>query len=90
MELTDLPNVGKVLVSNLNEIGIHTPEALCKEGSMNVFIKIREQVDSGACLSMLYGIQGAIEGIPYTRLSDMTKLELRAFYHSLDGKQLAK
>lgn len=84
MELKDLPNVGNVLVSNLNEIGIHTPEELYKEGSMNVFIKIREQVDAGACLSMLYGIQGAIEGISYTKLSDMTKLELRAFYHSLD------
>jgi DNA transformation protein len=41
------------------------------------------QVDPGACLHMLYGIQGAIDGIPDKFLSAQTKEHLRLFYKTL-------
>jgi DNA transformation protein and related proteins len=83
MDLLDMPNVGKVLAKNLNAVDIHTPEQLRGVGSKDAFLRIRTTADPGACLHMLYGIQGAIEGIPDGRLSDATKEELKSFYRSL-------
>ncbi len=81
--LSVLPNVGKVLEQNLNEIGIHTLEQLVETGSKEAFLRIRREVDTGACLHMLYGIQGAVEHVKYTQLSEETKKELKDFYNSL-------
>ncbi len=81
--LSGLPNVGKVLENSLIRVGIETPEQLRSAGAEEAFIRIRIHVDSGACLHMLYGIQGAIEGKRYTQLSDGTKKRLRQFYNGL-------
>lgn len=83
MDLLDLPNVGAVLARNLRAVDIHTPEQLKDMGGKEAFLRIRTAVDPGACLHMLYGIQGAIEGIPDSRLSDATKEELKRFYRDL-------
>ncbi len=82
-ELSSLPNVGRVLESNLNAIGIHTAEQLIQMGSKEAFIRIRLSVDEGACLHMLYGIQGAIENVRYTQLSESTKCDLKEFYNEV-------
>jgi len=81
-KLSDLPNIGKVLEKNLNDIGVYTQKQLREIGSKNAFIYIR-LIDSGACLHMLYGIQGAIEGIRYTQLAESTKQDLKRFFNSL-------
>lgn len=81
-ELTKLPNVGKVLEKNLNEIGIYTEHQLRETGSKEVFIRIR-MIDPGACLHMLYGLQGAIEGVRDSLLPESTKRELKEFYKNL-------
>lgn len=81
--LSTLPNVGKVLEDNLLRIGVETPEQLRNMGAEEVFIQIRAQVDPGACLHMLYGLQGAIDGVPDKFLSEETKNKLKAFYKTL-------
>lgn len=81
--LADLPNVGKVLENNLLQIGIETPEQLSKMGAKEAFIRIRTQVDPEACLHMLYGLQGAIDGIPDKFLSDNIKEKLKKYYKTL-------
>ena len=81
--LSDLPNVGKVLEDNLRKINIEPPEQLRQIGAEEAFFRIRMVVDPGAWLHMLYGIQGAIEGIPDKFLSDQTKERLRLFYITL-------
>lgn len=81
--LSSLPNVGKVLEKNLNAIGVHTSEQLVQMGSKEAFLRIRLEVDGGACLHMLYGIQGAIENIRDTQLAENTKQDLKEFYNSL-------
>ena len=83
-ELSRLPNVGKVLECYLLQIGIETPEQLRSAGAEEVFIRIRTQVDSDACLHMLYGIQGAIDGIRDISLHDDVKQKLKAFYKTLE------
>lgn len=81
--LSSLPNVGKVLENNLKAIGVHTPEQLVQMGSKEAFLRIRLEVDDQACLHMLYGIEGAIENIRDTGLSENTKKDLKEFYNSL-------
>lgn len=81
-DLSGLPNIGKVLEKNLNDIGVYTQEQLVEMGSKDAFIRIK-LMDDGACLHMLYGIQGAIEGIRYTQLSESTRQDLKRFFKSL-------
>ncbi len=80
--LMDLPNVGKVLEDLLNQIGVHTYEELSAMGSKQAFLKIRQK-DSSACLHMLYGLEGAIEGIKDSLLSREVKEDLKEFYRAL-------
>lgn len=82
-ELSRLPNVGRVLEENLLAVGIETPEQLAEVGAKEAFLRIRLQRDPGACLHMLYGIQGAIDGIPDKLLPPDTKQDLRVFFHRL-------
>ncbi|SDE00896.1 TfoX/Sxy family protein [Sporomusa acidovorans] len=81
-KLTTLPNIGKVLEANLVAVGIETPEQLRAIGAKEAFQRIRLQRDPGACLHMLYGIQGAILGIPDKHLSPDTKQELKTFFNT--------
>jgi len=80
--IASLPNVGKVLEKNLNEIGIYTIKQLRETGCKEAFIRIRT-IDPGACLHMLCGLQGAIDGIKYTLLPDSTKSDLKEFFKNL-------
>lgn len=89
-DLTALPNVGAVLERSLLEVGISTPEELRSVGSREAFSRIRMTVDSGACLHMLYGIEGAVRGIPDRELPDGEKESLRAFFRSLEAGAAAR
>ena len=83
-ELQALPNVGKVLAEHLTAIGIKSPEDLKKSGTEATFLKIRMQRDAGACLHMLYGIEGAIQEISKKNLPAERKQQLLQFYQSLE------
>jgi len=85
-ELLDMPNIGPVLASNLRQAGIEGPEDLIRIGSREAFVLIRETSDPGACLHMLYGLEGAIQGILDSRLTTECKAELKSFLHELDGR----
>lgn len=82
-ELSALPNVGKVLEESLRRIGVETPRQLREMGAEEAFLRIRTQVDPGACWHMLYGIQGAVQGVPDRLLPQATKERLKAFYRAL-------
>ena len=81
--LSVLPNVGKVLEDYLLRVGIETPEQLRAAGAKEAFLRIRAQVDPGACLHMLYGVQGAVDGIRDQFLPDNVKQDLKAFFKTL-------
>lgn len=61
-ELTQLPNIGKVVAEKLVQVGISTPEELKAIGTEQAFIRL-QTIDETACLSMLQGLEGAIQGI---------------------------
>lgn len=79
-KLTDLPNLGPVLAGNLQKIGVETPEQLRALGSKEAFLRIRIQVDSEACLHQLQALEGAVEGVRKSCLTQEKKQELRDFY----------
>ena len=79
-KLSELPNIGKVTEKLLMENGIETPEDLYMAGSKEAFLKIR-QIDSTACIRMLYGLEGAVQGIRWHNLPKERKEELKEFLH---------
>jgi DNA transformation protein len=78
-ELTRLPNIGKVVAEKLVQVGITTPGELIEAGTEQAFIRI-QTIDPTACLSMLQGLEGAIQGIRWHHLSKERKEELKEFY----------
>lgn len=81
-ELSKLKNISKVSEKLLNQAGIHTIEEYKAAGSKEAFLRIR-QIDNTACLSMLYGLEGAIEDKRWCDLDDNTKKDLQFFFKSL-------
>ena len=78
-ELTQLPNIGKVVAEKLIQVGINTPEELISVGTEQAFIRL-QTIDETACLSMLQAIEGAIQGIRWHNLPKERKTELIDFY----------
>ena len=80
MELTGLPNIGTVLAENLRRVGITSAEELRAAGACEAWLRIRTQVDPGACFHQLTALAGAEMGLPKQELPPERKAELRAFF----------
>ena len=80
MELTDLPNIGTVLAENLRRVGITSAEELRAAGACEAWLRIRTQVDPGACFHQLTALAGAEMGLPKKELPPERKAELRVFF----------
>ena len=78
-ELSKLPNIGKELERQLNEVEIMTADELKELGAQQAWLKIRA-VDPSACLHRLTALEGAVEGIKKTELSPDKKAELKDFF----------
>ncbi len=79
-ELSKLPNIGEKVEQQLNEVGIFTVEELLSVGAKQAWLKI-QQIDSSACIHRLLALEGAIQGVIKTALSDQAKVELKEFYN---------
>ncbi len=79
-KLEEMPNIGKVVAEKLTQAGISTPEELISIGSEQAFIRL-QTIDETACMSMLQGLEGAVQGIRWHNLPKERKEELRAFFH---------
>ena len=78
-ELSKLPNIGKVIERQLVQVGITSADDLRKLGAKEAWLKIQE-IDASACLHRLMALEGAIEGVKKTMLSEDVKADLKAFY----------
>lgn len=79
MKLTLLPNIGKILAERLNKAGIETSDQLFKLGSKAAFMKL-VAVDDEVCITLLYGLEGAIQGIRWHDIKKKRREELKEFY----------
>lgn len=78
-ELSKLPNIGKVVETQLNQVGIETESDLRKAGAKEAWRKIRA-IDPSACYNRLCGLEGALLGIRWHHLPVETKKDLKDFY----------
>lgn len=72
-------NIGKDTERRLLSVGVHSFAALKKLGSKKAFLLL-QSLDPGACLDLLYGLEGAIQGIKWNELDEEKKEELRHFH----------
>lgn len=78
-KLSDLPNIGKVLEEQLNQVGIHNAEELKSVGSKDAWIRIKA-IDLSVCYNRLCALEGAIQQIRWHMLSEEIKADLKKFY----------
>ena len=78
-ELSKLPNTGKKVEEQLYQVGITTANELKEIGAKAAWLKIQE-IDESACINRLMALEGAIQGVKKTMLSDETKADLKEFY----------
>lgn len=78
-ELSKLPNIGKVLEEQLNKVGITTVSELKEIGSKEVWLKI-QKIDESACIHRLMALEGAIQSVKKTMLTEEVKVDLKKFY----------
>lgn len=84
-DLSKRINIGKDTEAKLIQVGIDTFEKLESIGTEQAFIRLRT-IDPGACLSLLYGLEGAITGIKWNKLPGEKKQALQQFYKMVKMK----
>lgn len=80
-ELSTLPNIGKTVEQQLNEVGIETIKQLIEIGSREAWLRIKN-IDDSACINRLYALEGAVQGIRWHNLPQEVKVELKDFYNT--------
>ena len=78
-ELSSLPNIGKTVEEQLFRVGISSVDELKRIGAKEAWLKIQE-IDESACINRLLALEGAIQGVKKTMLSDEVKADLKEFY----------
>lgn len=78
-DLSKLPNIGKDTESKLIQVGIASAAELKAAGTEQAFLRL-QTLDPGACIQLLYGLEGAVEGIQATQLTTERKQELKEFH----------
>ena len=76
-DLTALPNIGRVLASELSAAGIGTPEQLRDIGSVQAAARIASG-DREACYKLLFALEGAIRGVRWHSIPKAERAELKA------------
>ena len=70
--LSNLPNIGKELEKQLQEVNVQNIDDLKALGTEATWLKIQE-IDSSACIHRLYALEGAILGIKNRKLKQAEK-----------------
>ncbi len=78
-DLSTLPNIGKDTASKLKQAGINSVEEFRAIGTEQAFMRL-QALDPGACIQLLYGLEGAYEGIKDKELCPEKKQELLEFF----------
>jgi DNA transformation protein len=82
-DLTSLPEIGKVTAAQLHEVGIRDADTLRQVGAREAFSRIRAQLDPGACLQLLTGLECAVMGVSARSLSPEDRAEIRDWFRAL-------
>lgn len=86
-DLAKLPNLGKTSILWLNACGIRTQTDLYKSGSIAAFAQIKTRGFKPS-LAQLYGLEGAIRGIPWSQINEQDKALLVEQLRQLESDNL--
>ena len=78
-ELSSLSNIGKTVEEPLIRVGINSALELKRIGAKEAWLKIQE-IDESVCIHRLMALEGAIQGVKKTMLSDEVKADMKEFY----------
>ncbi|MBN1142939.1 MAG: TfoX/Sxy family DNA transformation protein [Bacteroidales bacterium] len=84
-DLLGCVNIGKDTEAKLKLAGIDSVSKLKSVGTEQAFLRL-QAMDPGACIQLLYGLDGAVSGIKATELSQERKEELKAFHRMVKKK----
>ncbi|MEA3447702.1 MAG: TfoX/Sxy family DNA transformation protein [Bacteroidota bacterium] len=84
-KLSESLNVGKVLELKLENVGINSLEELKEVGSEEAFARVK-QIDKNAGRSILFAIDGAVQGVKWHKIPEDRKNKLRAYFNELEQK----
>lgn len=82
-DLMELPEIGAVTAKQLSAVGLGDAEALRAAGAEEAFLRIRDELDPGACVRLFTGLDCAVRGISSKELTPEEKAELRARFRAL-------
>ena len=82
-DLIGLPEIGPVAVGKLAAVGIADAETLRDVGAREAFLRVRADVDPGACLQMLTALECAVRGVRASMLPPQDRAEIRAWFRGL-------
>lgn len=78
-DLSQLPNIGKVLAEKLNRNDVTSYDDLVSLGSIEAVLRIGK-TDQSACYNMLYALEGAIRGIRWHSIPREERQQLKEEY----------
>lgn len=78
-DLKGIINIGKDTETKLIQVGIDSFKKLQSAGSEKAFLLL-QTMDEGACINLLYGLEGAIQGIKWNKLPAEKKQALLEFF----------
>jgi DNA transformation protein len=81
-EIAEHPSIGEKLKENLINAGYDYLEDAREDGAEHVFRKIRQN-NEFACISMLYGLERALQGVGYKELDKERKNKLLKFFRKI-------
>jgi DNA transformation protein len=84
-DLINQINIGKDTESKLIQVGIDSFAKLQSIGSEQAFLRL-QTLDPGACLDLLYGLEGALQGIKWNKLPQDKKRALQQFHKMAQKK----
>jgi len=83
-DLMSLPEIGAVTAKQLVMVGIDTPAELRTVGSKEAFLRIRDQLDPGACTALLHGLEAAVQGVRARDLEPQVRTDLNQWKKDMD------
>lgn len=84
-DLTNRINIGKDTAAKLMQVDINSVDELITLGTEQAFIRL-QALDAGACLCLLYSIDGAISNTKWNKISTERKQELKTFHKQILSK----
>lgn len=72
-----LKNIGPTTRAWLHEIGVDTEDDLRALGVAETWLRLKARFPDRVSLNALYGLEGALSGVPWNQLPEEVKQELR-------------